>query len=136
MAPQGRGRTRPASATDAVDYLAKATEFLRAAQDAQQLGNHTAATSNAVHAGIAAGDAIAAARSGSIWRGSHDQAPLHLERSGPDGKQAARHLRRLVPLKTRAEYDPAPIRAADAGAAVTAAERMTIIAQGVIRPPT
>ena len=61
MAPLGRGRTRPASATDAVDYLAKATEFLRAAQDAQQLGNHTAATSNAVHAGIAAADAIAAA---------------------------------------------------------------------------
>jgi HEPN domain-containing protein len=136
MAPQGRSRTRPASATDAEDYLAKALEFLRAAQDAQRLGNYTAATSNAVHAGIAAADAIAAARSGSIWRGSHDQAPLHLERSGPDGKQAARHLRRLIPLCTRAEYDPAPVRPANAGTAVTAAERMTIVAQGVVSHST
>ncbi|MHB8296301.1 MAG: HEPN domain-containing protein [Acidimicrobiales bacterium] len=135
MAPQSRGRTQPASAGDAEAYLAKASEFLRAAQDALQAGNYTAATGNAVHAGIAAADAIAAARSGSIWRGPHDQASLHLERSGPDGKQASRHLRRLIPLKTRAEYDPAPVRATDARAAVTAAERMIVIAEGVIRPP-
>jgi len=53
MAPQGRPNTRPVSAADADAYLAKAAEFLRAAQDALHLGNHTAATSNAVHAGIA-----------------------------------------------------------------------------------
>jgi hypothetical protein len=135
MAPQGRPNTRPVSAADADAYLAKAAEFLRAAQDALHLGNHTAATSNAVHAGIAAADAIAAARSGSIWRGPHDQASLHLERSGTDGKQAARHLRRLIPLKTRAEYDPHPVRAVDARAAVTAAERMIGIAEAAIRPP-
>ncbi len=135
MAPQSRANTRPASAADADAYLAKAAEFLRAAQDALHLGNHTAATGNAVHAGIAAADAIAVARSGSIWRGPHDQASLHLERSGADGKQAARHLRRLIPLKTRAEYDPAPVRAVDARAAVTAAERMVGIAEAAIRPP-
>ena len=77
MAPQSWGRTQPASAADADAYLAKASEFLRAAQDALQLGNHTAATGNAVHAGIAAADAIAAARSGSIWRGPHDHGVLH-----------------------------------------------------------
>jgi hypothetical protein len=135
MAPQSRANTRPASAADADAYLAKAGEFFRAAQDALQLGNHTAATGNAVHAGIAAADAIAAARSGSIWRGPHDQASLHLERSGTDGKQAARHLRRLIPLKTRAEYDPTPVREVDARAAVTAAERMVGIAEAAIRPP-
>lgn len=135
MAPQSRATTRTASAADADAYLAKASEFLRAAQDALHLGNHTAATGNAVHAGIAAADAIAAARSGSIWRGAHDQAPMHLERSGAEGKQAARHLRRLIPLKTRAEYDPAPVRAVDARAAVTAAERMLVIAGAAVRPP-
>ncbi len=133
MVPQGRGKTQPASAADA--YLVKASEFLRAAEDALYLANHSAATGNAVHAGIAAADAIAAVRSGSIWRGPHDQASLHLERAGTEGKQAARHLRRLIPLKTRAEYDPAPIRAADARAAVTAAERMVRIAAASIRPP-
>lgn len=136
MAPQSRGKTQPVSAADADAYLAKASEFLRAAQDALRLGNHTAATGNAVHAGIAAADAIAAARSGSIWRGPHDQASIHLEQSGMDGKQAARHLRRLIPLKTRAEYDPAPVRAGDARAAVTAAERMVAIAEASIRPST
>ena len=133
MAPQSRGRTQPASAADAEAYLAKASEFLRAAQDALQLGNFTAATGNAVHAGIAAADVIASARSGTIWRGPHDQASVHLERCGPDGKQAARHLRRLIPLKTRAEYDPTPVRVAEARGAVTAAERITIIAEGVMR---
>jgi hypothetical protein len=78
--------------------LVKASEFLRAAEDALYLANHTAATGNAVHAGIAAADAIAAVRSASIWRGPHDQASLHLERAGTECKQAARHLRRLIPL--------------------------------------
>ena len=134
MAPHSRANTRPASAADADAYLAKAAEFLRAAQDALHLGNHTAATGNAVHAGIAAADAITAARAGSIWRGPHDQASLHLERAGTDGKQAARHLRRLIPLMSRAEHDPAPVRAADARAAVAAAGRMIGVAEVVIRP--
>lgn len=42
--------------------------------------------------------------------------------------RAARQLRRLLPMKTRAEYDPAPMRAADARTAVQAAERMVALA--------
>ncbi len=132
MAPQGRGRTQTVSPTDAGAYLAKASEFLQAARDALEHGNYSAATGNAVHAGIAAADAIAAARAGTVWRGPHDQAAIHLERAGADGKQAARHLRRLIPLKTRAEYDPAPVRAVDARAAVTAAERMIVLAETAV----
>ena len=112
--PRPRAQTRPVGPGEAAAFLAKAEEFLRAAKDSLELGNNTAAVGNAVHAGILAGDAIAAARSRAVWRGEHAQAPAHLDAAGEDGKQAARHLRRLLPLKTRAEYDPAPIRAADA----------------------
>lgn len=134
--PRSRAQTRQAGVTDAAAYLAKASEFLRAASDSFELGNNTAAVANAVHAGILAADAISAVRSREVWRGEHSQAASHLEAAGEDGKQAARHLRRLLPLKTRAEYDPAPIRAADAKAAVSSAERMiTIAAQAVISAP-
>ena len=125
-------QTRAASSADALGYLAKAKEFLRAAGDSLELGNNTAATGNATHAGINAADAIAALRAGAVWRGEHDQAATYLERTGNDGRQAARHLRRLLPLKSRAEYDPGPIGRADARTAVTAAERLVAIAERVV----
>jgi hypothetical protein len=121
--------TRPAGPEEAAAFLAKAQEFLRAAQDSLELGNNTAAVGNAVHAGILAADVITSTRSRAVWRGEHAQAPAHLEAAGEDGKQAARHLRRLLPLKTRAEYDPAPMRATDATAAVRGATRMVAIAR-------
>ena len=134
--PRSRARARQAGVTDAAAYLAKAGEFLRAANDSLELGNNTAAVANAVHAGILAADAISAVRSREVWRGEHAQAASHLEAAGDEGKLAARHLRRLLPLKTRAEYDPAPIRAADAKGAVSSAERMmTIATQAVMSAP-
>jgi hypothetical protein len=102
-------QTRRASVADARAYLAKAREFLRAAEDALALSNRVAATGNAVHAGIAAADVITSARAAVVWKGEHSQAPAHLEKvAGSDGKKAALHLRRLVPMKNRAEYDPDP----------------------------
>lgn len=56
-----------------------------------------------------------------------------LELAGSEGKQAAGQLKRLIPLKTRAEYDPAPLRSSDADSAVKAAERMLEIAGAVVR---
>jgi hypothetical protein len=122
-------QTRPSGLEEAGAFLAKAEEFRRAAQDSLALGNNTAAVGNSVHAGILAADAIAAARSRAVWRGEHSQASAHLDAAGDDGKPAARHLRRLLPLKNRAEYDPAPIRATDASAAVSAATRIVGIAR-------
>jgi hypothetical protein len=84
-----RAQTRPAGPEEAAAFLAKAEEFLRAAQDSLELGNNTAAVGNAVHAGILAADAIAATRSRAVWRGEHAQALAHLEAAGEDGKQAA-----------------------------------------------
>ena len=126
--PRPKPQARPAGMTDARSYLDKAQEFLRAAQHSLELSNRTAAVGNAVHAGIAAGDALSAARTRTVWRGEHAQAAGHLEAAGDEGRQAARQLRRLLPMKTRAEYDPAPMRPADARTAVQAAERMVALA--------
>ena len=123
-------QTRSASAADARSYLNKAREFLRAAEDSLELWNRVAAAGNAIHAGIAAADAITAARAAVVWKGEHSQSPAHLERvGGDDRRKAAAQLRRLKPLKDRAEYDPEPISAAETKAAVTSAARMVRIAE-------
>ena len=65
-----------------------------------------------------------------VWKGEHSQAPAHLEKvGGEEGRKAAPQLRRLLPLKNRAEYDPEPISAAETKAAVTSAARMVRIAE-------
>jgi len=132
MTPRRPSATRSATRADAVAFLAKAREFLRAARDASALGHHVAATGNAVHAGIAAADAIAAARLGAVWVGEHSQAAGHVDQAGIDGHQAAAQLRRLLPLKHRAEYDPRPVPATEASSAVTSAERLLVIATRVV----
>ncbi len=106
MTPRRQAQSRPASPADARAYLSKAREFLRAASDSDslELGNLIAATGNAVHAGIGAADAIA----------------------------AARHLRRLLPLKKLAEYDRNPVSPTEASGTVEAARRMVAIAQNVV----
>jgi hypothetical protein len=126
--PRSKPQARSAGLSEAQAYLDKAQEFLRAARDSLDLSNNTAAVGNAVHAGIAAADALSAARTRTVWRGEHAQAAAHVEAAGEEGKQAARHLRRLLPMKTRAEYDPTPMRAADARTAVQAAERVVVLA--------
>lgn len=133
MAPRRPAQTRPASTTQARAYLSKAREFLRASTDSLELGNTTAASGNAAHAGIGAAAAIAAARAGAVWRGEHSKAPSYLEKAaGADGRQAARHLRRLLPLKSQAEDDPDPVPYAEAAGAVEAARRIVAIAKQVI----
>jgi hypothetical protein len=129
MAPRSAAKTRSVTRTQASAYLAKASEFLQAAQDSLALRNYVAATGNAVHAGIAAADAVSGATLGSVWAGEHTLAAKHVESAGQTGRQAATQLRRLIPLKNRAEYDPKPIPAADARAALKAAERLVQIAQ-------
>jgi hypothetical protein len=132
MTPRRQAATRAATRADAVAFLAKSREFLRAAQDSLSLEHQVAATGNAVHAGIAAADAIAAARLGSVWVGEHTQAAGHLEQAGTDGGKAAALLRRLVPLKNRAEYDPRPVPVSEAKSAVKAVERLLAIAERVV----
>jgi hypothetical protein len=113
-------------------YLRKAREFLHAAQSSFALDNCTATAGNAVHAAISAADALTAARLHSVWRGEHSEAPAHLDQAGEDGRLAARHLRRLLPLKNRAEYDPPPVGREDARMALLSAERMVAIAERAV----
>jgi HEPN domain-containing protein len=130
--PRSRSKTRAVKPADAVAYVVKAAEFLRAAQDSLQLGNRTAATGNAVHAGIAASDAIAAALVGSVSQGDHADTPGHLDSIGGDARVAARQLRQLLPLKSLAEYDPRPMSVTEARRAVTVAERLVALAERVV----
>ena len=125
--PRSRSKTRAVKPADAVAYVVKAAEFLRAAQDSLQLGNRTA-----VHAGIAASDAIAAALVGSVSQGDHADAPGHLDSIGGDARVAARQLRQLLPLKSLAEYDPRPMSVTEARRAVTVAERLVALAERVV----
>lgn len=101
--------TRPASPAEARAYLAKAREFLRAATDSLELANHIAATGQRGPRRHRGGRRDTAALAHAVWKGEHSQAAAYLESAGgAQGKLAARQLRRLLPLKNQAEYDPVP----------------------------
>ena len=125
-------RTRPVSRAQVRGYVGKAEEYLEAAEASLADGRHIAATSLAVHAGISAADAICGARMG---RRSADQDHARvvalLGEAGSDGKAAARHLGRLLPLKTRAEYEPDDVPKSIAAKAVRAAAQIVVIARRV-----
>jgi HEPN domain-containing protein len=126
-------KTRAVSRADALTYLSKAREFLTAAEDSFEHGNFVATAGNAVHAGIAAADAITAARAGEVWKGEHTQAARHLESAGGrDGKMASPHLGRLIPLKNQAEYDPSPVSRRAAEGAVKAATQLVALAERAV----
>lgn len=107
------------NATDVRAYAAKAEEYLEAAENALEGGLYNAATSAAIHAGINAADAITGALRG--MRSSdadHSRAVDLLEASGKDGKDASKQLARLLPLKTKAEYDSGSVPRSKAETAV------------------
>lgn len=127
------GRTRPVSKAEARLFAGKAEEFLAAAEYAASEGHNNAAAGNAVHAGISACDAILGSRTGVRSAGPDHSDVVPLIAALPDvGHEAAATLRRLLPLKTKAEYDPAPVSAADAIRAVQQASRLVALAREVL----
>ena len=115
---------------DARRYLAKAEEFLAVAADCLVAKRYIAATGNAVHAAINAADAVSGARTRQRSTAhDHGKAIDLLEQAGRDGKELARQLRRLLPLKTRAEYDPDDVPLATAAAAVDSAGKAVAVAR-------
>ena len=113
-------------------YAAKAEEFAEAAVSDLAAGRNIAATSLAIHAGINAADTVCGARLGQRAAGEdHDQVLVLLRQAGPDGAAVERDLRRLLPLKTRAEYEPDDIAAAVAAKAVERAQRCAAVARRV-----
>jgi HEPN domain-containing protein len=71
---RGGPRTRPVSGTEARLFLGKAEEFLATAKEALSEYRNSAATGNAVHAGINAADAMLGALTGHRGAGQdHNQ---------------------------------------------------------------
>ena len=129
-------RTKPVTAGQVRAYAAKAEEFAEAAASDLEAGRDIAATSLAVHAGINAADAVCGARLGKRSAGEdHDHVLLLLRDAGPDGAEVERHLRRLLPLKTKAEYEPDEIAPSVATNAVERAQRCTVVAKRVAATP-
>lgn len=126
-------KTRKVTAAEARDYAIKPREYLEAAKESLELGRYNAATSMAVHAGICSADAVSGGRQGvRSAAADHSQTVKLVKTAGRDGEEAAKHLRRLLPLKTRAEYDPTLVSKKQAAEALRAAERLVGVAESVI----
>jgi hypothetical protein len=61
----------------------------------------------------------------------HDEALVLLRTAGPNGTGAAKELARLLPMKTRAEYEPDDIPKSDVSKAVERARRIVEIARRI-----
>ena len=120
------------SAAQARAYVSKAEEYLSAASSELDAGRVIAATSLAIHAGINAADAVTGIRLGQRAAGQdHDEALVLLRTAGPDGTAVAKELARLLPMKTRAEYEPDNIPRSDATKAVERARRIVEVARRI-----
>ena len=125
-------RTRTVTAAQVRSYVTKAEEYAAAASNELEAERSIAATSLAIHAAINAADAVCGARLGKRATGpDHDQALVLLDQAGTDGAALAKELRRLLPLKTKAEYDPDDIPLSAASRAVDRAHRCVAIARRV-----
>lgn len=121
------------SAARARSYLAKAEEYLAASESELDAGRGIAATSLAIHAAINAADAVCGVRLGKRSAGQdHDRVGELLKEAGRDGVELEKDLRRLLPLKTRAEYDPDDISLSTASKAVGRAQRCLAVARRVV----
>lgn len=118
---------------DARAHLAKANEFLEAAGFDLDLDLFSAATSNAVLAGINAKDAICLRLTGTTNEtDNHNMAVAELKAAGPAGADLAPALARLLKLKSKAQYQAAAIAAADAANAVKWATKLVDGATAVV----
>jgi len=125
-------RTKRVSAAQVRAYAGKAQEYADAAASEIAAERFIAATSLAVHAGINASDAVCGARLGERAAGdSHDQVLALLKTAGKDGIAVGKELRRLLPLKTKAEYEPDDVAVGVATKAVERAQKCVAIAQAV-----
>ena len=125
-------RTKPVTSAQVRAYAGKADEFADAAASEVLAGRYVAATSLAIHAGINAADAVCGARLGERAAGDdHDQVLSLLRQAGPDGAKVEKELRRLLPLKTKAEYEPDDVAPGVATQAVERAERCVQVARAV-----
>jgi HEPN domain-containing protein len=123
------------SAAQVRAYLAKAEEYLAAASSELEAGRAIAATSLAMHAAINAADAVTGQRMGRRAAGQdHDQVLSLLREAGKDGAEVEKKLARLLPLKTKTEYEPDGIPVSEAKRAVERASRCVATARRAAGP--
>ena len=104
-----------AALDEARAHLAKAREFLEAAELTNDLALYNAA-SNAVTSGINSKDAICLALTGRTRKSdNHAEAVAELKSAGAAGRDSSTTLSRLLKLKSKSQYQAAPVSAADAG---------------------
>lgn len=114
-------------------HLAKAREFLEAAEVTRDLELYNAATSNAVTSGINSKDAICLTLTGRTAKGdSHGEARAELRAAGPVGRGLEPTFGRLLRLKPKSQYQEASVAARDAAKAIDWATRMLDGAQEIV----
>jgi hypothetical protein len=123
-------RTRAVNAAQVRGYLDKAEEYLAAASSELEARRPIAATSLAIHSAINAADVVTGVRMGTRAAGpDHDQVLALLRQAGKDGAEVETNLARLLPLKTKAEYEPDAIAQSEATRAVDRAARCVAVAR-------
>ena len=118
---------------EAEGHLTKAKSFLEAAQTTLELELYDPATSDAVVAGINAKDVICLRLTGTTNKTENHAAAIgELQTAGQPGADLVSTFQRLLRLKTRSQYQPSAVSAADAAKALEWAQRMVDAAQDVL----
>ncbi|TDW65941.1 HEPN domain-containing protein [Kribbella pratensis] len=113
-------------------HLAKAREFLEAADLTYDLQLYNAAASNAVTSGINSKDAICLALTGRTKKSdNHAEAIAELKGAGSAGRDSSTTLSRLLRLKSKSQCQAASVSAADAAKSIDWAARLFETAQTV-----
>ncbi|TCC41671.1 DNA-binding protein [Kribbella speibonae] len=121
-----------AALDEARAHLAKAREFLEAAELTNDLSLFNAAASNAVTSGINSKDAICLATIGQTRKSdNHVEAVAELRGAGAPGRDSSATLSRLLRLKSKSQYQAAPVSAADASKSIDWATRLLATAESV-----
>ena len=133
MAPK-RIPSRREERTVHAGYLAKAEEFLRSALDNANSRRWNAAALSAIHAGIAAADAVLVFERGLRSASQRHEDVLDLlAGSGADRSSALAHLRRILARKNVVEYESRLFSQREAEEIVRHAERFLSWARTRVR---
>ena len=134
MAPKRAPSRREERAAHA-NYLAKAEEFLRSALDNAASRRWNAAALSAIHAGIAAADAVLVFERGLRSAGERHADVLDLLAGpGAERSSALTHLRRILGRKNVVEYESRLFSQREAAEVVQHAERFLSWARARVRP--
>jgi uncharacterized protein (UPF0332 family) len=110
---------------DAELHLAKAEEFLTAAESNFGIGLFNAAASDAVVSGINSKDAVCLKLTGRSDRSDdHHSAVAEMQKAGRTAAALASALERLLRLKSKSQYQTVSVSRQDAGNAVDRARAL------------